>query len=59
MKSKIANVNVSYYINLDTLRAIERSVGVELIGEQSPPSLPLFSLQVGAGTRVPRTKRRK
>ena len=33
MKAKIANVNVAYYINLDTVRAIEQAVGVQLIGE--------------------------
>jgi len=32
MKSKIANVNVAYYINLDTVRAVEQAVGVQLIG---------------------------
>ena len=35
MKSKIANVNVAYYINLDTVRAVEQAVGVQLIGRQS------------------------
>ena len=45
MKSKIANVNVAYYINLDTVRAIEQSLGVQLIGEQFPsfPSTPTRS----------------
>ena len=33
MKSKIVNVNVAYYINLDTLRAIEQAVGVQILGE--------------------------
>ena len=33
MKAKIANVNVAYYINLDTVRAIEQAVGVQLIGK--------------------------
>ena len=32
MKSKIVNVNVAYYINLDTLRAIEQAVGVQILG---------------------------
>jgi len=32
MKSKIVNVNVAYYINLDTLRAIEQAVGVHILG---------------------------
>ena len=33
MKSKIVNVNVAYYINLDTLRAIEQAVGVQILGK--------------------------
>ena len=33
MKVKITNVNVAYYINLDTVRAIEQAVGVQLIGK--------------------------
>ena len=35
MKSKIVNVNVAYYINLDTVRAVEQAVGVQLIGKLS------------------------
>ena len=35
MKGKIANVNVAYYINLDTVRAVEQAVGVQLIGRKS------------------------
>ena len=31
MKAKIANVNVAYYINLETVRAIEQAVGVEVL----------------------------
>ena len=46
MKGKIANVNVAYYINLDTVRAVEQAVGVQLIGRQSPKCKMLFK-QVG------------
>ena len=46
MKGKIANVNVAYYINLDTVRAVEQAVGVQLIGRQSTESKMVFK-QVG------------
>jgi hypothetical protein len=33
MKVKIANVNIAYYINMDTVKAIEQAAGVQLIGK--------------------------
>ena len=46
MKGKIANVNVAYYINLDTVRAVEQAVGVQIIGRQSTKTKMVFK-QVG------------
>ena len=31
MKTKIASVNVAYYINLETVRAVEAGVGVQIL----------------------------
>ena len=44
MKGKIANVNVAYYINLDTVRAVEQAVGVQLIGRRSIKCKMLFKI---------------